>query len=272
MVVVAALFGLSFCLPTQAAEFSSYDTGESGVHAILRGEIKLGDELKFKKFVQSIVQQGKWIERIYLISPGGAMPAALSIGEQIYLLRMSTFAPIDWRNTGQPRHFICQAGTVNMEYFPDSHRGNPQCTCASACFFIWAAGRGRNGGVLGIHRIKFDRSTYAQLPTSQAESLYNGAMQVAKAYLHKMGIPDNIADLSFSIGSDDIRYLTPQEYGPLIGIGTPYLEELATARCGSYTPQLRESDQLRMKWWSCYNKIRQEEVRGGITEWQKAFP
>jgi hypothetical protein len=190
------------------------------------GEIQMGDELKFKNTIKTILQQGKWVERIYLFSNGGAMPAALNIGEQVYTLRISTFAPIDWRNPGQPHHFVCQAGTVNLHYFPDLHSGDARCNCASACFFIWAGGRGRNGGVLGIHRIKLDPKMFGQLASTEAEKLYNRAMDEDKEYLKMMGIPESIALLAFSVGSDDIRYLTPQEYGPLIGFAPPTWKSL----------------------------------------------
>lgn len=131
------VIALGMGVPVQAADFTFFDsfpgTGAEGV--VMFGEIKPGDELKFKDTVKTITQEGKWVERIYLFSPGGAMPAALSIGEQVYTLRISTFAPLDWRHPGQPKHFVCQAGTINLHYFPDKNSGDPRCTCASACFF-----------------------------------------------------------------------------------------------------------------------------------------
>jgi hypothetical protein len=271
--VIAGLVFVFLSVNGFAAEFSINDETNGAGSILLLGEIKNGDEVKFKEEVKLLTQQGKWLDRVYLYSGGGALPAAMNIGDQIYLLRASTFAPIDWRNAGQPRHFMCQGiGGVNIQYYPESHVGDARCMCASACFFIWAAGRGRNGNALGVHRIKFDPEMFGKLPTSEAETLYNQAMERAKAYLHKMGIPLSIADLSFSVGSNDIRYLTPQEYGPLVGIGTPYLEELVNARCGSYTSQIRDSDGLRLNWWNCYFKTREEEVRAGTADWRKAFP
>lgn len=86
-----------------------------------------------------------------------------------------------------------------------------------------------------------------------------------------MDIPDEIGQLAFSVGSDEIRYLTAEQIGPLIGVGTPYLEELVNARCGNYTNSVRDSDERRMQWWRCYYKAREEEVRAGMSVWAKTY-
>jgi hypothetical protein len=174
LAVAKAFIGAALTsVAAHAADFSFYGDGMgTSVQAVMLGGIEMGDDVKFKEMVRTIVQQGQWIERIYLFSTGGKMPAALSIGEQIYTLRINTYAPLDYRNPGQPRHFICQAGAVNWHYFPDSKSGDARCNCASACFFIWAAGRGRNGNALGIHRIRFDEETCGRLSSTDAKGLY----------------------------------------------------------------------------------------------------
>lgn len=133
--VLATFVFLVATYHTYAAEFWYSDGAPgTGVHVVLFGEILPGDEVKVRNEIRTIIAQRKWIERVYVISPGGAMSAALNIGEQIYTLRASTFAPINTSSPGQPHHFVCQGHGPSLEYYPELHRGDPRCTCASACF------------------------------------------------------------------------------------------------------------------------------------------
>lgn len=255
----------------KSAEFKIHQADYGSVEIIILGELVAGDEVKFRNLVNSVIQQDKWIERVVTYTMGDAVPTAMNIGEQVYTLRAGAWAPLDWGGSNEPKHFICQEGGLNLENFPDSHKGDPRCTCTGACFFIWAAGRGRNGGVVGISGIRFDPKSYGRLSVADAKSLYDRTRDEDEKYLQKMGIPDAIAELPFMVGSENTWYLKSQEVAPLVGIASPYIRELARTRCGDYTASTRQSDG-RAAWWKCFYQIREEEVRIGMSEWKKKSP
>jgi hypothetical protein len=76
---------------------------------LIHGEIKSGDQIKFKKEVHKFTNsKGLYtVGKVYLLSPGGDVAAAEDIGRQIRLLRASTYAPFLvssglWKQTYEP--------------------------------------------------------------------------------------------------------------------------------------------------------------------------
>lgn len=115
-------------------------------------------------------------------------------------------------------------------YNPKTGEGDTRCVCASACFFIWAAGSERQGDAIQIHRPYFDPAAFGQLDLSQARVAYQKLVDSARAFLLSVDIPDALVSRMFSIGSTQIAYLTP---GELSGLkSAPYLEEVKIAKCG----------------------------------------
>jgi hypothetical protein len=255
----------------KAAEFKVSTWEGVSVTIGILGELTAGDDVKFKNTVASVLQQGKWIEHVATYVSGDDLDTAEKIGEQIFTLRAGAWAPLDYGGANQPKHYICQEANINIESFPDSHKGDARCTCVGACFFMWAAGRGRNGGVVGIRAVRMDPKTYGLLSVTEAEKSYERAKDGGEGYLRKMGIPDEFARLPFSIGASYIWFLKPQDVASLTGIASPYAEALTRARCGEYTDDVRNDEKLRTAWWACHRDIRAEEARVGIAEWQKSF-
>lgn len=109
-------------------------------------------------------------------------------------------------------------------------QGHSWCTCASACFLIWASGVTREGGHVGIHRISWSGSDFGKLSTHQAREQYTRAESDYRAYVSRLNVPTTIVDRMFATGSCEIHYLSWPDLQLIHS--TPYLGELVLARCG----------------------------------------
>jgi hypothetical protein len=114
-----------------------------------------------------------------------------------------------------------------------TQRGDARCDCASACFFIWAAGAERSGDVVGIHRPSFSSADFANLSASEARDKYRSLEEASKSYLANVGIPQELVQLVFATSSTKIAYLSQQDLKRLRL--APHLEELLIAKCGGVT-------------------------------------
>lgn len=131
----------------------------------------------------------------------------------------------------QKRRYVKIESTARAWTFdPSNGEGDARCTCASACFFIWAAGSRRDGGVVEIHRPYFNPVEYATLKPSEARSAYDGLISLSKEYLNMMGVPDGIIARMFSISSAAASYLSVEEMAGLKH--NPAFRELEIAMCG----------------------------------------
>ncbi len=206
------------------------------------GPIVPGDAERFRSVVLDSVRSGHYIGGVLLYSSGGDVGNALYIGQQIRVLKASTHAPYRVQCSGMP-HITCD--------------------CFSACFLVWAAGVGRFGDMVGIHRFHFDPASYQGLPMEQAQRKYEVMQRTETEYLRRMDIPDWIIQLQFTTASVNGRYLTAQELAPLLGVPV-WLEELAIARCG--TMKTNPSGYL-----ACSNPIYEEESRKGVAEYLRLY-
>ncbi len=138
----------------------------------------------------------------------------------------------DWRHKKMPKfpHYF--------DYDPVSGEGDPRCACASACFFMWAAGAEKKGDVIQIHRPYFDQASFAKLNVREAEMAYQELSNQARTYLTAAGVPEGIVERMFKTSSNEASYLSADEIKALSM--PPYLAELKLARCG---PEPREEDQ-----------------------------
>jgi len=116
---------------------------------------------------------------------------------------------------------------------PKTQRGDARCECASACFFIWAAGAARLGDVVGVHRPSFDPAEFSKLLPGEARAKYDRLTEASKSYLTKVGVSEELINRIFAISSTSIGYLDQRELGRLRR--SPHLEELLIAKCGRLT-------------------------------------
>ena len=139
----------------------------------------------------------------------------------------------NWRTENLPKSLPSY-----FDFDPNSGEGDPRCTCASACFFMWAAGAEKRGDVIQIHRPYFDPTSFAKLDVREAEAAYRKLFADARSYLAELGVPNAIIERMFRTSSDNATYLSADE---LNSLRMPaYFEELKLARCG---PEPRLEDQ-----------------------------
>ncbi|MBR1173555.1 hypothetical protein JQ617_06270 [Bradyrhizobium sp. KB893862 SZCCT0404] len=243
----------------RAADISSgrlYRVGSSA-YIVVRGPITAGDADRFKKQALDLIKRGliPGIVRVY--SPGGDVTEALSIGRQLRTLGASTQAPLrlsDYNPTVKPGANACPIGDDLtgkwLYYLPPTGQGDVDCVCASACFLIWAAGTGRHGDVIGVHRPSFvDQAWYGRLPLDAAKKAYDRSVNEAQAYLREMEIPDSIIKTMFAVDSRSMYYLEKRDRLQLYN-SSVHLEEVTLARCGklgaepSFEQRAKRSDCL----------------------------
>ena len=176
---------------------------------VIEGELNDDDAGKFDAVVGATLQRG---QRGYdpcipttlsINSPGGSVSAAIRIAEQVDRLALTVDAP---------------------------DRLVPGRVCASACFFIWAAGKQRLGNAVAVHRPHVERQLYANLPVDQARRLYEDAEAISRAFLERHDIPISIINLMFSTDSRNSVFLSNDTLTMLRN--KRYYEELLIARCG----------------------------------------
>jgi hypothetical protein len=147
--------------------------GGNGTAIMMQGDIDKGDAKRFLAFVDT-VKDPKLVQVIKLDSIGGYISESLTMAATIKAMN---------RPTAVPNNAIC----------------------ASACFFLFAAGTERyvaSTAKVGVHRAS---------GTPQADT---SSIKMAEEY-KKMRIPDSIIVKMVTTASDDIAWLTQTDYNAM---------------------------------------------------------
>jgi hypothetical protein len=126
------------------------------------------------------------------------------------------------------------------------------CTCASACFLIWAGGVARSGNDIHIHRISFDKEYYGALSPNEAATKYQEALLLVSSYLDEMEIPKSIYEAMVSMPSYGAKQL-PNTHN---FTWPPSFSEWLTARCGPPTARRDSTCELQTQWAVSRDAIR----------------
>ena len=208
-VLLACITGFSLA---RAAEISLAETGYrhkplSGI--LIEGPIVKGD---FKRF-QYLVLSG--VGTVWLASPGGDLAEAMKIGQLIRRMKLSVWAP-----DANKRSWSIMI-----------HVNDPQNNlCASACFFIYAAGVDRRGDILGIHRPRITEEDLRSMSMEQAALGQLSTGEVTSTYLRQMGIPNSIIERMNSTKPNDIQWIGENEMKSLSGY-IPEYQDWLDAKC-----------------------------------------
>ncbi len=111
----------------------------------------------------------------------------------------------------------------------DGLRDQKNCLCASACFFIWAAGSTREGERIYVHRPRLDPKVFDDLP-EKAGDVYATVARDARSYLADMDVPTSIVDRMFDTASTHGSPLTLEELDQMGE--APYYSEFRISKCG----------------------------------------
>ena len=227
---------------------------------VLFGDIEQGDEAKFTQELTGVLKRDCQSPNVYLYSRGGNVEEAIAIAKQVFDLRLRTNSPevpslyyshprdgarsCPWlpghaertRRFGEILHANIEAAIQaanNHTPMPDTpvFHGDydPRCTCASACFFIWAAGAERAGDVIKIHRPYIEPQQYAELGAEEAQATYKKLADKVRDFLIDIGIDHRLIERMMSINSEHALALSPAELTSLRI--APYWEELKLANC-----------------------------------------
>lgn len=210
---VAALF-FATGVTALAAEISLPESGNQSRQLngiLIEGPIVKGD---FKRF-QYLAFSGAGTGAVWLASPGGDLAEAIKIGQLVRRLKMDVWAPEANRQLWN-----------SMIHISDQ-RNN---VCASACFFIYAAGTYRSGYILGVHRPRFAEEDLKAMSMEQAASGQVSTSEVAATYLRTMGISNSIIEKAATTKPNDIQWLTEVEVKSLSGY-IPEYEDWIEAQC-----------------------------------------
>jgi hypothetical protein len=196
----------------------------------IMGRIDEGDDIKLKDTLIGAIHRGEQIENVLLYSSGGRLSPAMKIGRYIRTMRLTTVVP---QLVPLVQRQICHihdvtGRTAMVDYDAREHRGDARCTCAGACFLIWAAGATRQGDAVRIHRLSAHGDEDAGTPAAVETS----SQRDVEDYLRDMGIPGATIDRMSGIGADRIEYLNRDEGAALTSkTALPLLQELFAARC-----------------------------------------
>jgi hypothetical protein len=266
---------------SRALEMSvAVDQNEKLVYVNLVGEIVPGDDEKFRALILPYLRDGDLIWQVNIFSPGGNVGAAMRLGDQIRVLESRTVTAykeakiINNRKVATGRSSCMLQVQMNKWTMIKPVVGASWCTCASACFLVWASGLTRDGGLVGIHRLFWLGKEFGNLPVPEARARYEEAQTQYTAYLRKLDVPQTIIDRLFATDSKSIYYLTWPEQELMQS--TPYLEEMTNSRCGkSKIEHMSKKNHWTMtedvQHINCYRGILKEVMAEGSRKYLERF-
>ena len=209
-IIPAVLFAVAAYADAASIGIGRTDNGRNLSGILIEGQIVAGD---FEKF-QSQVLRRENIDPVWLASPGGDVVEAMKIGELVRELKLSVWAP-----------------SKNGLLFPTIGSAS-NSVCASACFYIYAAGVQRRGEVVGIHRPYFSPSALSKSSLNEAANAQAAALELSRAFLARAGVPASIVERIGTIASDKISWLAESDLATLNGF-IPEFDEWFRAKCAT---------------------------------------
>jgi hypothetical protein len=276
-VLLSLLLVASWCESGHTLEMNlATDQNEKTVYVNLWGEIVQGDDEKFRELILPYLRNGYLIWQVNIFSVGGNVGAAMRLGDQLRILQTRTVTAyneakiINNRKVATGRASCIFQIPMGNSTMIKPVEGPSWCTCASACFLVWASGLTRDGGRVGIHRLFWLGQEFGNLPAAEARARYEAAQAEYTTYLRKLDVPQTIIDRLFATDSQSIYYLTWPEQELMQS--TPYLEEMTNSRCGrSKTEHMSRSNNWTMtedvQHIMCYRGILKEVMGEGVKKY-----
>lgn len=194
----------------------------------VEGEIVPGDALKLLGMYQYYGYGAA--SSIFLLSKGGDVEEAMTMGRLIRILRLETVAP-NHIQLPAPMGVVAPANQDNF-------------ICASACFLIYAGGVQRLGDFLVLHRPYFSKPAARNMSDVEQEAAQKQLMAKVQDYLQTMEVDRYYIDKMMSTNSQDGYALTGNDVvvHPL-NIIVPSIEEIILTKCDIVTMRQMEEAQ-----------------------------
>ncbi len=176
--ILCVVFNAS--MPARAADISVYQRG-----VLIQGEIQKGDYARIIQFVRQPDNYGRFIQSVFLDSPGGDLMETIKIAKLLEKSYAATHV---------------QAGA----------------RCYSACFILWMSGVSRHvsqGATLGVHRIQ---GKVGGVPMDTASERFVTMARHVESFMVSLGTPRAILDKMNATAPGDMfvfsqRWLAEQQ-------------------------------------------------------------
>jgi len=225
--LTAVALTLSAPATSSSATISATSNIHDGLAVYITGAIQEGDYKAALAAARQVSKSGTHVDFV-LDSSGGDVVEAMKIGDLVSKLHART---------------IIWGKDIDKEPKAASK-------CFSSCFLIFIAGRERMADdnyryagaskekfpVLGIHRPFINPAINKRLGLSDAEAAYSRVENMVRDYMRRFGTPHDLIDSMFTIPSDEVRFVTKDEFKTRFGYERPYFDEWSKAKCGSLTP------------------------------------
>jgi hypothetical protein len=179
----AALAFLS-CAHANAAEFASFTDKHWRSWIAMSGKIEPGDDAKLHELLQDRYRHHRKTTYIALDSPGGNVMSALEIASTLYKNGINTAV-------------------------------GPNTMCASACFYLFAAGPKRifsKDAEIGVHSIGIAGNDGGG-PDVETDTTAGMDTVIARMF-HDIGVPDGITGKMIATPPQDMAWLKSYDLEP----------------------------------------------------------
>jgi ATP-dependent protease ClpP protease subunit len=166
--LVATIGGVVVSHAAESRTYGPFVVGEDGRSVILSGEIGSRTATEFRR----AMRENRMLTTLFLDSPGGDVDTGLAFAQQVF-------------DAGLATHVA------------------PGDTCASACSFVFFAGRQRHvEGRLGVHQFRGSETGQSDTQTVVAD---------ISSSLADFGVVPQVIAIMFSTPSHDMHFFTPEE-------------------------------------------------------------
>ena len=213
------IFVSLFFLPSFSSAGEIYTASINGIERIvLEGRINKGDYEKVYNFAKAVGPVK--FNMVYLRSNGGNFRESKEIGELFRKLKVGVSAP---RSTPD--------GPVCSDEAPP--KDNVNCTCLSACAFIYLGAAERYGTYIGVHRPYFKSLDFSKLSPGEAEREYISLKYETSNYLNGMGVNSELYETIMSAASDEMTMLDKDYIKKHLSGWIPVYDEWMKAKCSA---------------------------------------
>jgi hypothetical protein len=216
----------------QAADINKAPGGDKPL-VIIEGAINNGDCNKLLVLIRK-----SFVKAVYLASPGGNVLEAMRIGRLVRALKLETIVPV--KREGELR--TQQAANFGIKN-PDDN-----LVCASACFFVFAAGVLRNqdyrfgSPLLGIHRPYLSESDLKSLSVDRALETATRTRAIVENYLKEMNVRPFYTDQMFLIPKEQMYWVPVTQFRAELEGLLPELKEWINANAQRVLDLMKQTD------------------------------
>lgn len=280
-----------------AADFS-YKCTPVSCKVQLKGTIKQGDSEKFVNVIRNLRKDGRPIESLSLLSPGGDVSEAIEIGRIVRKSFIFTFAPLYSDYLPLPENLApgsraeekaikkiysnpfgyLASSTLDGTKITNSKKAaeatkslqsamtyDQDALCASACALIAISGLIRFGTV-GLHHLSVENKN---IDYDDLDKILSQGNDEVATYLAEVRAPRSFLEDIVSTPSKEIKWVNLSS----IGSTDPIFREWELGKCGGLTDQQIEDRMqlLALRDIGLYFSKQNEMIKRSITKQERRY-